>query len=160
MAQRTRAVRANPLLVGAVRRVGWLIAAVGAVLLVLGWYGVSGQADVAEQLPYLASASLPGAALVVGGLALAGAERVRGRAAVRAAVEAQTDRRVAELHGLLVEPAGADGEPAAADGGPAVPDGEPEVADGEAAQAQPDPGGQPAEPDPGGQPAEPDQRGR
>ena len=95
-------------LVTLVRRSGWLAAGLGAVLEVLGWYGVSGQAAVAEQLPYLASASIPGAALLVGGLVLVGAERVRGRAG---AADEATARRVAELHGLLVEP---------------VPDGEPE----------------------------------
>ena len=105
MAERTGP--ASPKLVALVRRVGWLIAGLGVVLLVLGWYGVSGQASVAQQIPYLASASIPGAALLIGGLALAGAERVRSRAA---AVDEATARRIAELHGLLVEPA-ADGEP-------------------------------------------------
>ncbi|HEY3871670.1 MAG TPA: hypothetical protein VGM10_25135 [Actinocrinis sp.] len=84
-----------------VRRAGWLTAGLGVVLLVLGWYGVSGQSVVAQQLPYLASASIPGAALVIGGLVLAGAERVRRRAA---AVDEATARRIAELHRLLVEP--------------------------------------------------------
>jgi hypothetical protein len=84
-----------------VRRAGWLTAGLGVVLLALGWYGISGQSVVAEQLPYLASASIPGAALVIGGLVLAGAERVRRRAA---AVDEDTARRIAELHRLLVEP--------------------------------------------------------
>lgn len=45
---------------------------VGTLLLVAGWYGVSGEAVVAKQLPYLASATIPGAALLVtGGVALA-----------------------------------------------------------------------------------------
>jgi hypothetical protein len=105
MSERTGPVR--PQLVALVRRVGWLIAGLGVILLVLGWYGVSGQASVAQQLPYLASASIPGAALVIGGLALAGAERAGRRAA---AADEATARRIAELHGLLVEPA-ADGEP-------------------------------------------------
>lgn len=98
---------AHPQLVALVRRAGWLTAGLGVVLLVLGWYGISGQSSTAQQLPYLASASIPGAALVIGGLVLAGAERVRGRAG---AVDEATARRIAELHGLLVEPA-ADGEP-------------------------------------------------
>jgi hypothetical protein len=102
---------AHPQLVSLVRRAGWLTAGLGVILLVLGWYGVSGQSVVAEQIPYLASASIPGAALVIGGLVLAAAERVRGRA--NAADEA-TARRIAELHGLLVESvpaAPSDGEP-------------------------------------------------
>ena len=92
---------AHPQLVALVRRAGWITAGLGVVLLVLGWYGVSGQSVVAEQLPYLASASIPGAALLIGGLVLAGAERVRGRAG---AVDEVTARRIAELHRLLVEP--------------------------------------------------------
>lgn len=127
---------AHPQLVALVRRAGWLTAGLGVVLLVLGWYGVSGQATVAQQVPYLASASIPGAALVIGGLVLAGAERVRGRSGGAGGSEAgqgesgqgesgrrsgsgtgpagvvdeATVRRIADLHGLLVEPA-ADGEP-------------------------------------------------
>lgn len=100
---------AHPQLVLLVRRAGWIAAGLGVVLLVLGWYGVSGQATVAQQVPYLASASIPGAALVVGGLVLAGAERVRGRAGAGSgtgAIDEATARRIAELHSLLVEPAG------------------------------------------------------
>jgi hypothetical protein len=92
---------AHPQVVALVRRAGWLTAGLGVILLVLGWYGVSGQSVVAEQVPYLASASIPGAALVIGGLVLAGAERVRGRAG---GIDEATARRIAELHGLLVEP--------------------------------------------------------
>jgi hypothetical protein len=53
------------------RRLAAALAGVGAVLCVLGWYQVSGQATVAQQLPYLASATIPGAALLAVGLALA-----------------------------------------------------------------------------------------
>lgn len=42
----------------------------GALLLVAGWYGVSGESVVAFQLPYLASATVPGAALLVVGAIL------------------------------------------------------------------------------------------
>ena len=98
---------AHPQLVLLVRRAGWIAAGLGVILLVLGWYGVSGQSTVAQQLPYLASASIPGAALVVGGLVLAGAERVRGRAGTGSGtvnIDEATARRIAELHSLLVEP--------------------------------------------------------
>jgi hypothetical protein len=75
---------------------GWVVAGVGVLLLILGWYGVSGQSLEAKQLPYVASASLPGAALVVSGAVLIAAERVRaGRDA---------DRMVADLYRMLVEP--------------------------------------------------------
>ncbi len=79
------------------RHLGWAVAGVGVVLLVLGWYGISGEAIVARQLPYLASATLPGAALLVCGAVLVAVERTARRTD-------ETQRRVAELHALLVEP--------------------------------------------------------
>ncbi|MEU2181755.1 hypothetical protein [Streptomyces thermolilacinus] len=63
---------------------GGLVAlAVGAVLCVLGWYGVSGERFAERQLPYLASGTVPGAALVVAGAvwAAAGVRGVAGGAA-------------------------------------------------------------------------------
>ncbi|WP_030205250.1 hypothetical protein [Streptomyces sp. NRRL S-87] len=44
--------------------------AAGALLCVLGWYGVSGERFAARQLPYLASCTVPGAALLVAGAVL------------------------------------------------------------------------------------------
>ncbi|MFF8832742.1 hypothetical protein [Streptomyces sp. NPDC015131] len=49
---------------------GVAAAAVGAVLCVLGWYGVSGERFAERQVPYLASCTLPGAALLVAGAVL------------------------------------------------------------------------------------------
>jgi hypothetical protein len=73
---------------------GWLVTAVGAVLLVVGWYGVSGQSVVAKQVPYLASATIPGAALVVAGLLIAARHQ-----------PGERDRQLlADLHGALLEP--------------------------------------------------------
>ncbi|MGA4847979.1 hypothetical protein ACOBQB_17645 [Streptomyces sp. G5(2025)] len=63
----------------------------GAVLCVLGWYGVSGERFAERQLPYLASCTVPGAALIVAGAVLL----THGRSALAAA-------RVEELYGLLV----------------------------------------------------------
>ncbi|GAA1933741.1 hypothetical protein [Kitasatospora viridis] len=60
---------------------GWLLVAVGAALCVLGWYAVSGESLTARQLPYLASATVPGAALLTGGVVWAA---VRGLALVAA----------------------------------------------------------------------------
>ena len=55
--------RSRPLTWPALRAwLGLTLAAVGAVLLWVGWYRVSGETLVAAQLPYIASASLPGAA--------------------------------------------------------------------------------------------------
>ncbi|MEU5217946.1 hypothetical protein AB0G79_17350 [Streptomyces sp. NPDC020807] len=52
---------------------GAVAAAGGAVLCVLGWYGISGERYVERQLPYLASCVVPGAALLVSGAVLVAA---------------------------------------------------------------------------------------
>jgi len=70
---------------------GWAALAAGAVLCVLGWYGVSGERYAERQLPYLASCTIPGAALIVAGAVLL----AQGRSALAAA-------RVEELYALLV----------------------------------------------------------
>ncbi|BBC37658.1 uncharacterized protein SGFS_089520 [Streptomyces graminofaciens] len=70
---------------------GWAALAGGAVLCVIGWYGVSGERFAERQLPYLASCTIPGAALLVAGAVLL----AHGRNALAAA-------RVEELYGLLV----------------------------------------------------------
>ncbi|WP_031075643.1 hypothetical protein [Streptomyces sp. NRRL S-118] len=56
---------------------GIVAAAAGAVLCAAGWYGVSGERLAERQLPYLASCTVPGAALVVAGAVLLGAVPVR-----------------------------------------------------------------------------------
>lgn len=56
---------------------GWILAALGVVVIIIGWYGVSGQALVAKQLPYLISGGLGGVALVGIGAAMISAERRR-----------------------------------------------------------------------------------
>ncbi|MGW0537739.1 hypothetical protein [Streptomyces sp. NPDC003032] len=91
---------ANPARPRAARPVLWAAFAAlagGAVLCVLGWYGISGERFAERQLPYLASCTVPGAALIVAGAVLL----THGRSALAAA-------RVEELYGLLVatEPAG------------------------------------------------------
>lgn len=52
---------------------GLVAAACGMVLCVIGWYGVSGERFAARQIPYLASSTVPGAALVVAGAVLVAA---------------------------------------------------------------------------------------
>ena len=71
-------------------------------MLFLGWYGVSGESSVAEQVPYLASASIPGAALLIVGAMLMARERDGQK----------TDRLVSTLYELLTEPV-TDAPPAA-----------------------------------------------
>ncbi|MFE7762470.1 hypothetical protein [Streptomyces sp. NPDC057438] len=82
---------------------GWAALAGGAVLCVVGWYGVSGERFAERQLPYLASCTVPGAALIIAGAVLL----AHGRDALAAS-------RVEELYGLLVapEPFGAEAEAA------------------------------------------------
>ncbi len=54
---------------------GWVVAGIGVALDVVGWYQISGQPTEAQQLPYLASATIPGAALIVAGAVLLAARR-------------------------------------------------------------------------------------
>jgi hypothetical protein len=78
-------------------QLGWLLCVVGVVLLVIGWYEISGLAVVAQQTPYLASASIPGAALVVAGAIVLTAEGDTRR-------DARLERMVTELHIALLQP--------------------------------------------------------
>jgi len=86
------------------RRTRWALGGammfVGVLLLVLGWYLISGEAIAAKQLPYLASASIPGAVMVVCGSVFA----------LTGTGDAETARRVAELHALLTEAVAAESE--------------------------------------------------
>ncbi|GAA3147517.1 hypothetical protein ACFQ0X_34115 [Streptomyces rectiviolaceus] len=78
----------------AVRPVLWVAfaaLAAGAVLCVVGWYGISGERFAERQLPYLASCTVPGAALVIAGAVLF----THGRSTLATA-------RVEELYELLV----------------------------------------------------------
>jgi hypothetical protein len=84
---------------------------------VLGWYGVSGERYEARQVPYLASATIPGAALIVAGAVLVvgtrggapwGAGGARGAAAAGVNADADAELRLVmgQLYRLLVEPDG------------------------------------------------------
>ena len=44
---------------------GWVLAAAGAITLLVGWFGVSGESLTAKQLPYVVSAGLAGIALFI-----------------------------------------------------------------------------------------------
>lgn len=86
---------ATPALVRAVREwSGWFVVAAGAVLCVLGWYGISGESVAEQQLPYLASATIPGGALIVAGAVLIAARPARRTE--------QADARIETLYALLV----------------------------------------------------------
>ncbi|MEY9877752.1 hypothetical protein ABH931_007276 [Streptacidiphilus sp. MAP12-33] len=97
-------------------RAGLVAGAAGALLCVLGWYGVSGERYAERQLPYLASATIPGAALIVAGavlLARPGEQDER----ERAAGDEETRRQLRLLYELLVEEAGRSGTGAGGTGG-------------------------------------------
>ena len=86
-------------LAGAARPyVAWVLVALGALAIFLGWYGVSGQSLTAKQLPYLVSGGLSGVALIVIAAALLvtdGVHRDVGRLA-------ELERKVDDLYALLV----------------------------------------------------------
>jgi len=82
------------------------LALVGVALSFLGWYGVSGRATIGEQVPYLASASIPGAALIVAAAVVLSAE-----SAARAT--RRTDALIADLHAVLVDAVPIDAEASA-----------------------------------------------
>ncbi|MYW69614.1 hypothetical protein GTY65_36945 [Streptomyces sp. SID8379] len=65
--------------------------AAGAVLCVVGWYGMSGERFAERQLPYLASCTVPGSALIITGAVLL----TYGRSTLATS-------RVEELYELLV----------------------------------------------------------
>ncbi|MFF3271456.1 hypothetical protein ACFYWU_11060 [Streptomyces chrestomyceticus] len=105
---------------------GWAALAGGAVLCAAGWYGVSGERFAERQIPFLASCSIPGAALIIAGAVLV----ARGDQGLAAA-------RVEELYGLLVA-YGADDTDAAAGGGePAATGGTAAVREGRDTEAGP-----------------------
>ncbi|WP_406287758.1 hypothetical protein [Embleya sp. NBC_00896] len=100
-------------------RGGWLVGLCGVLLCALGWYGVSGERYEARQLPYLASATIPGAALIVAGAVLVvGTRRGAGGADGSGAVDAELRSMVGQLYRLLVEPV--PGDAAGAPAGPAA----------------------------------------
>lgn len=89
------------------RRLAAALAGVGAVLCVLGWYQISGQPTVPQQLPYLASATIPGAALLIVGLTLAlRTPWPRGSAAPRGAARSRAEAAPSGRTGLWRVPDG------------------------------------------------------
>lgn len=79
---------------------GWGLALIGAVALFLGWYGVSGTAITAKQLPYLVSGGLTGVALVVLAAAILATEDMRRQVGQVKDLKTKIDT----LYELLVEP--------------------------------------------------------
>jgi hypothetical protein len=81
---------------------GWILVALGALAIFIGWYGASGQSLTAKQLPYLISGGLTGIGLIVIGAVFLGTDNVRRQIGRLEGVE----RKVDDLYSLLVlEPA-------------------------------------------------------
>ncbi len=121
----SRAVSAPARALRALRdQLGWTAVALGAGLCFLGWYGVSGQRYTAQQVPYLASATAPGAALLLGGFVLIAA-RQRSGSDDRTPEQERILRQLELLYGLLTQEAAAaataDQAPAAAPPTPPTP---------------------------------------
>jgi hypothetical protein len=77
---------------------GWILLALGAIAIFLGWFGVSGQSLTAKQLPYLISGGLTGLGLIVVGAAFLATDNLHRQIARLEGVE----RKVDDLYALLV----------------------------------------------------------
>jgi len=96
---------------------GWVCCAGGVLLCALGWYGVSGERYTARQIPYLASATAPGTALIIGGTVLLAARR-RDLPATPGQLrdQEQMQRQLAVLYQLLTDAVETAEAPSRADG--------------------------------------------
>jgi hypothetical protein len=90
---------------------GWLLIAAGALLILLGYLGVSRESIVEKQLPYLISGGIGGVLLCVLGAYVLGTEELRKDSGRLDRLE----QMVEELHGALLTRPDAPGneEPAA-----------------------------------------------
>lgn len=77
---------------------GWVLVALGALALFLGWWGVSGQSLTAKQLPYVVSGGLTGVALVI----LAGVFLATDDVRQQLARLDRLERKVDDLYALFV----------------------------------------------------------
>jgi hypothetical protein len=93
---------------------GWLLAVLGAVALFLGWYGVSGQALTAKQLPYLVSGGLTGIALVILAAVVLATDDIR-RELARVT---ELERKINDLYALFAADLAAPAPAVAADDSP------------------------------------------
>jgi hypothetical protein len=97
---------------------GWILLALGAIAIFLGWFGVSGQSLTAKQLPYLVSGGLAGLALIVVGAVFLATDNLHRQIARLEGVE----RKVDDLYALLVlEPAPSAAAPTSSASSPSPP---------------------------------------
>lgn len=97
LAARTEPAPMRPVTVRSTRQIGnldWRQAAgmaligLGAIAIIVAWYGVSGTLDPAEQMPYISSGGFGGAALIAIGVTLLSSfEHSRDRAALEEVLE-------------------------------------------------------------------------
>ena len=78
--------------------VGWVLTGIGALALLVGYLGISREAVVAKQIPYLISGGLGGVALLIVGAVFLGTEDVRRDAARIERLESLVE----ELHRALL----------------------------------------------------------
>ena len=78
--------------------VGWVLTGVGLLAIFIGWFGISGQALVAKQLPFLISGGIGGIALVAIGAVILGTEDLRNDSGRLDRLEKQ----IAQLHAVLL----------------------------------------------------------
>ncbi len=78
---------------------GMALIGLGAIAIIVAWYGVSGTLDPAEQMPYISSGGFGGAALIAVGVTLLSSfEHSRDRAALEEVLE-----RLDSVEGELTE---------------------------------------------------------
>lgn len=82
--------------------IGWALAVLGALFIVLGYFGVANEALVAKQIPYLVSGGIGGMVLVAVGAFLLGTDDVRKQFDRVERLEAM----VGDLHRVLLVAAG------------------------------------------------------
>ena len=96
---------------------GWVLAGAGAITLLVGWFGVSGESLTAKQLPYLVSAGLAGIALFIMAAVFLATDDVR-RQFDRIG---NLERKVDDLYGLFVADLSAPDERVTRPSAPATP---------------------------------------
>lgn len=82
---------------------GWIFYGFGALLVVIGYFGISGESIVAKQLPYLISGGIGGILLAILGAYFLGIEELRRDGGRLDRIE----RQIEELHRALLESADA-----------------------------------------------------
>jgi hypothetical protein len=83
--------------------VGWVLAGLGVIAILIGYLGISRESVVAKQLPYLISGGIGGIALVGAGAALIATEDIR---RFRTRLD-RLEAMVGDLHGALLSRADA-----------------------------------------------------